>query len=232
MSMRRSLLLVAAFAASGTACQALALPTPQPTPPPTHTMSAVVQVPVGADKAHVDTAEAVFARRLKTLGITNFTVAVGPTMQFSLVVPDSVDSRAVEAVLHAPGVLAWVPWPNELSDAMPGDRVPPGATPLFDSTTQIAFAGPSTVDGSGQPAIEIRLAPQASKALAAYTSKHVGDTLPVVLDGVVLTAPTIQSPITDGHLLLGGPQDDADTTPLAALAAILDSGPLPAGWGR
>ena len=73
MSMRRSLLLVAAFAASGTACQALALPTPQPTPPPTHTMSAVVQVPVGADKAHVDTAEAVFARRLKTLGITNFT---------------------------------------------------------------------------------------------------------------------------------------------------------------
>ena len=124
----RSLLLVA-VAASGTACQALALPTSQPTPPPTHTMSAVVQVPVGADKAHVDAAQAVLAKRLKSLGITNFTVAVGPVMQFSLIVPDSVDPKAVEAVLHARGVVGWLPWPSDKPAPVAGDRASPGATP-------------------------------------------------------------------------------------------------------
>ncbi|TMB85081.1 MAG: hypothetical protein E6J39_02155 [Chloroflexi bacterium] len=223
----RSLLLVA-VAASGTACQALALPTSQPTPPPTHTMSAVVQVPVGADKAHVDAAQAVLAKRLKSLGITNFTVAVGPVMQFSLIVPDSVDPKAVEAVLHARGVVGWLPWPSDKPAPVAGDRASPGATPLFDAT-QVVSVEPST-ESSGQPGIDIRLDPEATRALAIYSSKHVGEPLPIILDGVVVTAPTVQSPIRDGHLLLTGPEGDADGIPFAALAAILASGPLPAAW--
>jgi hypothetical protein len=51
--------------------------------------------------------------------------------------------------------------------------------------------------------------------------------MPVALDGRILTAPLIQGPIDGGSVLLqllpDGPIEPA------ALAAILDSGPLPEG---
>ena len=68
--------------------------------------------------------------------------------------------------------------------------------------------------------------------MATYTTEHPGGYLPLVLDGIVLTAPIIQSPITDGVIRLTGPFPgvDPESIPIAALAAIITSGPLPAGW--
>ena len=217
------MLILAVMCTAG--CQ-LSLTSPTPASR-AYTMSVAVPVPTRATRADVDAAESVFKKRLNVIGVTSFTVSVGPTMQFALVVPDSVETKAVNEVLRVPGVVTWLAWPDSQPAAEPGDDVPPGATPLFDASTQIMSADPSSAQ-QGQAGIDIRLAPEATSALAAYTASHVGQPLPIALDGVVLTSPIIQSPISDGHLILTGPQEE--DVPVVALAAILASGPLPAAW--
>ncbi|HMJ61030.1 MAG TPA: protein translocase subunit SecD [Bryobacteraceae bacterium] len=68
------------------------------------------------------------------------------------------------------------------------------------------------------------LSQDASKRFATYTGSHVGQRLAIVLDGKVLSAPTIQNQITDQGRITGAPsqQDAMD------LALNLKAGSLPA----
>jgi hypothetical protein len=50
-----------------------------------------------------------------------------------------------------------------------------------------------------------------------------------VLDGIVLTAPIINGPIAGGVLRVTGPADEFPI-PLAAIAAMIASGPVPEAW--
>ena len=219
--MAASLRPLAILLLAGTAaCQS----SPEPTPPATMTLT--VQIPV-ADKAVISAAEAVFAKRLTTLGMTGITSTVGDTMTFSGVVPDSFDLEAANAVLRNAGVFAFVPWPADQPTPEPGDPVPATLTPLFDAANEIT-AAELTTDTAGQRAIDITLGAMGSEAFATYTTQHVGSFLPFVMDGRVLAAPSIQSPITGGEILISIP--DPDPLPLAAIAAMMASGPLPAAW--
>lgn len=196
----------------------------------TRAMTITIPVPP-AGKALVDAAGEVFSDRLRSLGIGNFTVNTGDGMTFSMAVPLTVDTATVEAVLRRPGVIQFVPWPADRQGPAPGAVVPAGLQPLFDDPSQFMSAS-VIADDSGQPAIDIKFGAIGREAIATYTTQHVGGSLPLVLDGIVLTAPTIQSPITDGVIRLTGPFPAVDPTsiPFAALAAIIASGPLPAGW--
>jgi preprotein translocase subunit SecD len=68
------------------------------------------------------------------------------------------------------------------------------------------------------------LSQDAAKRFAAYTGSHVGQRLAIVLDGKVLSAPTIQNQINDQGRITGAPsqQDAMD------LALNLKAGSLPA----
>jgi preprotein translocase subunit SecD len=190
------------------------------------TMTVTLPIPV-ADKAVTDAAGHVFAKRLKALGITDFTVSTGDSMRFTMRVPIAIDDNAVDAVLHRAGLFQLVPWPDGQEGPAPGDPVPAGLQPLFDDPAQFQSAT-LTTDSAGQGAVEFKLGSIGREAVATYTTAHIGSTLPLVLDGFVLTAPIIQGPITGGVLRLTGP--DSPEIPWAAIAAMLASGPLPAAW--
>jgi preprotein translocase subunit SecD len=65
----------------------------------------------------------------------------------------------------------------------------------------------------------------AAKGFAAFTGSHIGDRLAIVLDGKVLTAPSIKGQISDNGVIEGmGSQQAASD-----LALNLNSGSLPAG---
>jgi protein-export membrane protein SecD len=71
--------------------------------------------------------------------------------------------------------------------------------------------------------VEFTLSPEAAYRFGEWTATHVGDTLAIVLDGVVKSAPTIQGKIADkgqisGHFDQRGTED---------LAFTLESGALP-----
>lgn len=204
-------------------------PAPSPTVA-TRAMTVTIPVPQ-AGKPVIDAASEVLSDRLRSLGIGNFTVSTGDAMTFTMAVPLTVDTETVEAVLRRPGVIQFVPWPADRQLPAPGAVVPAGLQPLFDDPSQFMSVA-VIADDSGQPAIDITFGAVGREAIATYTTAHIGGTLPLVLDGIVLTAPIIQSPIIDGVIRLTGPDPGVDPTsiPLAALAAILASGPLPAGW--
>ncbi len=216
---RSAVLLIALFSAG---CQAEPSPTVL-----TRTMTATIPIPV-AGKAAIDAAEAVFSERLKALGITQFTVTSGETMRFTMHVPLAIDDEVVDAVLHHVGLFQFVPWPDGKTPA-PGDPVPAGLQPLFDDPTEFQSATVITDSAAGQPGIDFTLGPVGREAIATYTTQHIGSALPFVLDGFVLTAPIINGAITGGVMRVTGPQDEFPI-PLAAMAAMMASGPLPAEW--
>jgi SecD/SecF fusion protein len=77
--------------------------------------------------------------------------------------------------------------------------------------------------------IHVTLGRVATEALAAYTSSHIGGVMPLAMDGRILTSPTIQGAITGGDLVISFASQGGSIS-AAALAAILESGPLPTGW--
>jgi preprotein translocase subunit SecD len=200
---------------------------PQPTAA-TRTMTVSLPVPV-ADKAVVDAAGEVFSKRLKALGITNFTITVGDAMEFTLQVPLTFDGQLVDAVLKRPGVFEFVSWPAHEPHPSAEGPVPTAATPLFDGAAEIKSADVVTVT-SGTPALNIKLSAAGSEAIASFTTLHIGEYLVLALDGKVLAAPIVSSPITGGDLRMTFPTTEPPAIPLAALAAMMTSGPLPDAW--
>ena len=73
-------------------------------------------------------------------------------------------------------------------------------------------------------AISFTLQTEWAKTFADYTASHIGDTLAIVLDGKVISAPVIQNAITDGSGQISGSftQDSANS-----LATYLRYGALP-----
>jgi SecD/SecF fusion protein len=191
-------------------------------------MTVKLPLPV-ADKAVIDAAGEVFAKRLKALGISNFTMTVGDTMEFVLVVPLTFDGKLVDEVLKRAGTFEFVRWPANDVDPTAGGLVPAAATPLFDATAGITSAEVST-DSSGMPALTIKLSSAGSQAIATYTAQHIGEFMVLALDGRVLAAPIVSAPIIGGDLRITFPTAEPPEIPLAALAAMMTSGPLPEAW--
>jgi preprotein translocase subunit SecD len=217
-----ALALVALGVMSG--CDAEPSPTVAPTP---RTATMVFEVRIG-DRATVRQAEAILEARLSTFGATVVASTADGPLRLTLAVPLSVERSTVEAALRPRGLVEWVPWPADIDPPAPGERVPQGTDPLFDSAAGIVSASAGSTN-DGTPTVDMMLSADAADALSDYSSAHVGEVLVMALDGVVLTAPTIAGPINGGELRVTLPQDsDLDA---GALAAILESGPLPPGWG-
>ncbi len=203
--------------------------TPSATPAPGMT---TISLPVPVqEKAIVEQAEMVFANRLKALGIGTFTASAGNDLRFTFLIPPSVDPADVDAVLHTAGRIEWLAWPDGAPTPNVGDPVPQGVLPLFDAASQITSVKLTTGHTSPEvPEVELTFGPVATEALATYTTSHVGQPLPLALDGRILTAPIIQSPLTGGDVIITTPSVPDAGLSAAALAAILKSGPVPSGW--
>lgn len=216
---RIAVLVLALFAVG---CQTEPSPTAR-----TRRMTVTIPIPE-AGRGVVDAADVVFAMRLKALGITQALVATtDDSMRYSMQVPMAIDGEVINAVLHRAGLFQFVPWPAGQEGPAPGDAVPVGLQPLFDDPTEFQSAAVIT-DSAGQPGVDFTLGAVGREAIADYTTKHIGSTLPFVLDGLVLTAPIINGPIADGVIRLTGP--DPPPVPLVAIVAMIASGPLPAAW--
>jgi hypothetical protein len=189
----------------------------------------ILPMPV-REKAIAEQAEAVFQDRLRALGVGTFSGSIGDDIRFTLVIPETVDPADVELVLHTFGQVEWLAWPDALSYPAEGDVVPDGVLPLFDAANQIVSVQLITTQNAPPgPGVEVTFGPTAMEALAAYTSSHVGKPMPLAMDGTILTSPTIQGAITGGDLVISFASQGGSMS-AAALAAILESGPLPTGW--
>jgi protein-export membrane protein SecD len=88
------------------------------------------------------------------------------------------------------------------------------ASASFGQTSQV---------GAGQWFIEFAIKPEFIETFATFTGSRIGEPMAIVLDGEVLSAPIIQSQLSDGGIITG--QFDQETA--ERLALQLRSGALP-----
>ena len=81
-------------------------------------------------------------------------------------------------------------------------------------------------DQNGQPAVTFRFDPSGARRFGDYTAENIGNPFAIVLDGEVVSAPTIQSHIPGGSGIITGRFSLEESTELAVL---LRAGALPAG---
>lgn len=94
---------------------------------------------------------------------------------------------------------------------------------------QILMGGDSVADarvdfdGQGQVEVLLKLSSAGAQTFARITSENVGRQLAVVLDGIVVVAPTIKSAITDGNASISGgfTMDEAKDVKVALKAGAL-----------
>ncbi|KPU83298.1 preprotein translocase subunit SecD [Marinosulfonomonas sp. PRT-SC04] len=82
-----------------------------------------------------------------------------------------------------------------------------------------------TFDQNGRPAVSFRFNPAGGRKFGNYTAENIGSPFAIVLDGEVISAPTIQSHISGGSGIITGSFTVEETTKLAVL---LRAGALPA----
>ncbi len=105
---------------------------------------------------------------------------------------------------------------------MPDD---PSLLPMFDGSAIRSSA--AATDQNGQPVVDFTLSSDAAGKFATYTTNNVGNFFAIVLDGTVISAPSVQSAIGDGHgeiTLASGPGAQAA---VRSLVADLNAGALP-----
>ena len=80
------------------------------------------------------------------------------------------------------------------------------------------------IDQTGQVRVLLKLSPSGAQTFARITSENIGRQLAIILNGVVNSAPTIQSAITGGNAEITG----FDMQEARELKIVLKSGALPA----
>lgn len=101
----------------------------------------------------------------------------------------------------------------------------PFSTPLTGAALQAASAqfGPTRQGGPAEYFIAFEIKPDFVQAFATFTGSRIGEPMALVLDGEVLSAPIINSQLSDGGIITGNFTEEEVTR----LALQLRSGALP-----
>lgn len=197
---------------------ALACANPLATPP------AAVFIEVGPDPSitaspdDLRAAGDVIQARLQTAGMFHG-MTVGED-RLRIFVGGQAEIPAVSQLATEPGVVIFFPSTTALAQ---GDPVPAGAQPILTGK-DVASAKIGQNGQSGLLVVNVTFTPDGAKILADFTTAHVGEMLVIAQDGVVLSAPVINAPITGGNAEIAGDFTRGD---VSRIAQELSSGPLP-----
>lgn len=244
-------LVVAAVAAFGLLPGRNGIGGPQPTPSATSapSASAAVSSPVQVrfhvrstpsaypDAAALNAIRDIVERRLDAAGIAVLDINFDDRNTIVVDLPHGTDSKLVRSIIEPQGQLAFVPLPANTygtstttggpTGVVAGQPLPEDASlkPLFTGTA-ISAANPAS-DQTGQPVVQIELDAAASRLFADYTRDHIDEYFVIVLDGTVISAPSIGAPVTSGsmQITMGSGIDSAQQ--MSELVTVLRSGSLP-----
>jgi preprotein translocase subunit SecD len=216
-------------------------------------LQALLEADVPADAvvsaADMDNAKNILQNRANALGVSEIVMQTAGDRRIVAEFPGVTNPEEVVSALKQTALLEFVdmgttPVPEGTiiqTDFAAGDTTAPAATPDPSATpaptdaaapviyhtvmTGVGLDTASVVRGqTGEYEISFSLKSDATQTFADYTSSHTGQYLAIVLDKVVISAPVIRQPITDGQGVISGnfTQDSAQT-----LAIQLRSGALP-----
>jgi protein-export membrane protein SecD len=198
-------------------------------------------LPVGdktPDAAAMTTIRDIIERRVNSTGVSEPIVVVQGTDRVVVELPGATDRDAIERLVGTTGQLTFVPLPaDRFGTATTGSGGPLGVIdgqPLPEPVPDALFAGshltganPGSDQSTQQPVVAFTLDDVASKLFADYTRDHVNDFFAIVLDGTVISAPSIREPITSGsgQITMGSGADAV--AQMNSLVTVLRYGSLP-----
>ena len=247
---RVAAIVCVAFAVSGCGLVEMVLtgqaqPYPVPTPMPVETSAPVTPMPIigsGPTDCVIETwalthtasqpvnmdvldqTQTIIQNRLNRVGIPAG-ISLHQPDEFSVTTPAWVDSDEVHGLVGHTGQLLFIAVPAEFATTIAeGQPLPEGmpATPIF-SSDQIASARQGTTQ-TGLASIDLMLKSEGAALFDAYAADHQGDRFAIVLDGIVQSAPTINTTRFNGQAQISGAFTQAQVD---LLVAVLSYGYLP-----
>jgi preprotein translocase subunit SecD len=139
--------------------------------------------------------------------------------------PGVENEGEIRDLIGQTGRLEFVPIPRGTQGITQGSRIPPGLEPLF-AGEQVRTSRAGT-DRFGQPAVDFELHDEGSRLFAEYTRRAAGtgEQFAIVLDGEIISAPTVNEPITGGRGQISG---NFTSSEVGRLVTVLRYGALPA----
>jgi protein-export membrane protein SecD len=165
----------------------------------------------------------IMERRVNATGVAEPVVTTQGVDRVVVELPGVSDPQAVRRLVGQTGRLEFVPITSECPQPTEGQKLDLTACPPLFSGTELSNANVGT-DNVGRPAVNFELKSAGASLFADYTRNNVGQQFAIVLDEVVISAPVIQSPITDGRGQITGSFSVQDAT---SLATVLRYGSLP-----
>ncbi|HET7027041.1 MAG TPA: protein translocase subunit SecD [Candidatus Limnocylindrales bacterium] len=171
----------------------------------------------------------IIERRVNSTGVSEPQVVTQGTDRVVVELPGATDVESVRALVGQTGRLEFVPIPpgvqvtqNQQIDVGPGSQF----TPLFGGD-QVDTATLGSDPQTGQRAVDFRLKGDAASKFATYTSQNIGQQFAIVLDGTIISAPTIQSAIPGGQGQITGGPGGFSSQEANNLITVLRYGSLP-----
>jgi preprotein translocase subunit SecD len=183
----------------------------------------------------VEVVKQIIERRVNATGVSEPVVLTSGSDRIVVEVPGISDTEAIRKLVGQTGRLDFVPLPaSDYGTASnPGPRVATEGQPL-PTQAQVLFSGDQVTsanvatDQQGKRVVAFRLADQGAKLFGEYTSAHIGEFFAIVLDGNVISAPSINSAITGGSgQITGGGLGGFAKADADELVNVLRFGSLP-----
>jgi preprotein translocase subunit SecD len=168
----------------------------------------------------VSFASDVIDNRIIAYGLTEHRLETTAESTILVSLPRMLDSSDLRSLIGATGTLEFVPVP-EGEGIEAGDPRPEGQA-LF-GRQGIAQVEPST-NQAEQLAVDVWLTPAAAATFDDYAETHFGQQFAIVLDGTVLSAPSIQAREFGGRAQISG---GFDAGAQSRLVTLLRYPPLP-----
>jgi preprotein translocase subunit SecD len=179
----------------------------------------------------------IIINRVDKSGVAEPQVVIQGTDRIVVEMPGIQNADQIRDLVGTTGRLDFVPLgqtPATEGQELPASTIDTACTAeitencVLFSGDQVAAASIGTNQAS-QRTVDFTLRPEGKDLFAQYTSDHVGDFFAIVLDGKVISAPTINEPIPGGQVQISQ-SGTIGGYPLAAaqnLVTILQFGQLP-----
>ena len=193
----------------------------------------------GMGATAVDQSIEVVRRRIDSLGTREPSITRQGADRIVVQAPGESDPTQLEAVIGQTAQLTFqmVDSENSVNDALAG-RVPPDSMLLTDERgtpylvkKRVLVSGENLTrasvdsDQSGRPAIGFRFDGTGARRFGEATAANIGKPFAIILDGKVISAPTINSAITNGSGIIEGQFTIAEAS---TMVNLLNGGALPA----
>jgi preprotein translocase subunit SecD len=168
---------------------------------------------------------AIVEARVNSTGLTEPNIQTAGSDRISVELPGATNEEQIRSLIGTTGRLDFIPVPPEFSQqVVDGQPLPPGmdTTPIF-SGNEIQSAAPSA-DELGRPAVSLQLKETGARLFDEYAAENFGQRFAIVLDGNVMSAPSINATRFNGQAQISG---NFTVDEMNNLVTVLKFGSLP-----